>query len=102
MLFRSALEAAIQADAVSLPITGEVNPNHPVTQLVREHWHKIAALIMLKMQLKVVEFSLAEVEQLGKEETNIVFHATETTIFVRLVSNEEAKTIARRVGGLPI
>ncbi len=31
------------------PLDGEVNPNHPMTQLARSQWHKICALLMQKM-----------------------------------------------------
>lgn len=37
----------------------EINPNHPVTQEMREQWHKIVALMMVHFGIK--EFRITEV-----------------------------------------
>ena len=33
-------------------MSDELNPNHPATREVHDHWHKIAALMMFKMGVR--------------------------------------------------
>ncbi len=41
----------------------ELNPNHPAAMGVHDHWHKICALMMLKLGLTTMTISREEVER---------------------------------------
>lgn len=42
----------------------ELNPKHPVTNQMREQWHKIAVLLMIKFKQTSVEITSEEIENL--------------------------------------
>jgi hypothetical protein len=86
---------------VSLPFPDELNPNHPVLGTVRDHWHKIAAFIMWKLKQKRIEFSLADIDAMGKEDLVIVLHDHSDSIEVKLMPREEGERLAREHGGMP-
>lgn len=79
----------------------ELNPNHPVTRAVNDQWHKIVALLMQKYGTREVTFTEADVEQLGREDCGVVFHAKQHEIVIRLVTMAEGERLARESGGLP-
>jgi hypothetical protein len=82
----------------------ELNPNHPATQGVHDHWHKICALIMLKMGLTTLTISPNEIEKLGDCVVNIAIRFDDTKgIELFIIDDlETAKIMARREGGLPV
>lgn len=82
----------------------ELNPNHPVTQEVRDHWHKIAAIIMFKANLKHVTITSSDVKILGEflEGGAICCKENGDVIEVFLVDAKEAQRLAREEGGLPV
>jgi hypothetical protein len=89
----------MQTDA---PIEGELNPNHVVTQSMREQWHKIAALLLLKLGGEA-SITLRDVANMGKKQrSNIVIQEKNEGLKLRLVSDTEAARLAREEGGLPI
>lgn len=84
----------------NVPIPGEVNPNHPVTQFARDQWHKIACLIMLKCGLDEMEITPELIAKLGQDRS-IVLDCRGGHMVVRLVGPEEARRLAAEEGGLP-
>lgn len=80
-----------------------LNPNHPAVVGAHDHWHKIAALLMLKMGVTKTVISPAEIERLGDSETNIAIKFNDSTgIELYIIDNNEAARLARREGGLPV
>lgn len=79
----------------------ELNPNHPVTQAVHDHWHKIAALLMAKMGKRRIVIGPHEISNLEGQNITIRFDDS-IGIELRLVSDEEAARLVRKEGGLPV
>ena len=77
----------------------ELNPNHPVTREVHDHWYKIAALLVARSGGSVV-IPPHEVEALQDKAITIRFSAHEG-IVLKLVSMEEGERMATQAGGLP-
>ena len=81
----------------------ELNPNHKVVQQAHDHWHKIAAMILLKQGLTELEFTLADVEKMAAGNINIVLDARGESLtgklVVRLVDDKTAAEMARKEGG---
>lgn len=74
----------------------ELNPEHPVTQTLHEQWHKIAALIMMKLGVKQVVITQADMDEFLKQEgSNIVLHAHADCMDIRIVGSEEAKRLVK-------
>jgi len=82
----------------------EVNPNHPVTAAVHDHWHKIVALLMHKFELGHVVITGQDLAAFEREYPNhaIMIHDKRDGIHLRMVSMEEADRLAREHGGLPV
>jgi len=40
----------------------ELNPNHPVTTEVREQWHKLCALVILKSGVRDVTITAQDID----------------------------------------
>ena len=84
-------------------MTAELNPNHSATRGAHDHWHKIAALLMVKMGKTHVVISPAEIERLGDNHTNIAIRFDDAKgIELFIVDDEEALRLARKEGGLPV
>lgn len=82
----------------------ELNPNHPATQAVHDHWHKICALMMIKFGLRTLTIPPDEVKRALNMDLNIAIRFDdEKGIELFLVDDAEtAKITARREGGLPV
>jgi hypothetical protein len=82
----------------------EINPNHPVTMAVHDHWHKIALLLMLKMGKPRVVITPAEIQQLLYSNIGGITIRTddEIGIILEIVTPEKAEELARKEGGLPV
>lgn len=86
----------------------EINPNHPVTREVHDHWHKIAALLLMKItggkKGKIVRISVAEIQRMTAENDMIAVVLQERGDYMelRIVDSEEAKRLAKQEGGLPV
>lgn len=80
----------------------ELNPNNKVVRQVRDHWHKVAALIMVKLGKTELVITLDDVRKIEKG-CNIVLDArgeADTGIFrIRIVGDEEASELAKKEGG---
>lgn len=79
----------------------EFNPNHRVTQAMHDQWHKICALLMMKMGQKHVIITPADIENIGLESA-IAVQELPDGIHIRLVDEKTALRLAREEGGLPV
>lgn len=82
----------------------ERTPNHPVTQEMRQQWHKLLALALRKLGVDRVVLTEADLTAAlrAPEGLNVVCHAHRDSIEIRLVSDAIADKLAREGGGLPI
>jgi hypothetical protein len=82
----------------------ELNPNHKVLRQAHDHWHKIAALIMVKLNLTEIKITVADVEKMAAGNVNIVLDARgerETgAMTIRIVDDRTARELARKEGGV--
>jgi hypothetical protein len=92
------------------PLDGEVNPNHPMTKLARENWHKICALLMQKMEAEhkipglsdyQVEITVGEIQRLSDRNLAVVIQERKERLFIRLMPIADAEKLAREEGGMP-
>ncbi|SDF84475.1 hypothetical protein [Thalassobaculum litoreum] len=81
----------------------EMNPNHPVTQKISDHWHKLAGLLMVKFGAEHVVITAADIEAMAIRPggLNITIQELDDGLHLRLVDNREAAALARKHGGLP-
>lgn len=83
----------------------ELNPNNRVVRQAHDHWHKIAAMIMVKLNLTEVKFNMADVEKMAAGNINIVLDARDESktgvLTVRIVDDKTAAELARKEGGRP-
>lgn len=80
----------------------EINPNHPVTQQVHDHWHKVAAILMMRLGVDSYEVTEEDVLALGDNRRGVVADCRGGRFVVRLVTMEEGERMAREAGGLPV
>lgn len=80
----------------------ELNPNHPVTSGIHDHWHKIAAILMLKFNQTEVEITPEDLSKLGDNEMGIVADVRDGKFVLRIVTMAEGERLARNEGGLPV
>ncbi len=78
----------------------ELNPNHPTTQAISDHWHKIAAILLHKLGHTDVCITPADLEAMDQN-TCIVIQELDDGLHVRLVDMAEGQRLAREQGGLP-
>ena len=77
----------------------ELNPNHTVTDAIRQHWQKLLALLVLRNGGHVV-LTLDELRQFPADMA-IAVQEKDDGLHLRTLPLEEAKALARREGGLP-
>ena len=75
----------------------EINPNHPTTMGVHDHWHKVAALLMMKMGVRDVIISPDEISRMEGNNIAIKFD-NKLGIILKIVSDEEVIKIAVKEG----
>lgn len=83
----------------------ELNPNHPVTQEVREQWHKLTALalfILDKEELEITETDIADFQRALGPGAAVACDTRGGKLTLRLVNGAEAARLAREEGGLPV
>lgn len=88
-------ELSAEGDEVSaIPGT----PNHPVVKALEQDWHKVAALIMVKLGVTHVEITTEDMERIvslsHNEMSTIVVQEKGNALHVRLMSMREAKAFA--------
>jgi len=81
----------------------ELNPNHPVTREFHEQWHKVCALVMIKLGVREVHIDEDDIRRLADEPggCNITMRVRNEVIILKLVDDAEAERLAREDGGLP-
>lgn len=81
----------------------ELNPNHPVTRKAHDNWHKVAALIMMKLGINEVVLTLEDINSLGTRPggTNIAMKDADGVLRIFLCTDEEGQRLARQEGGIP-
>jgi len=80
----------------------EINPNHPMTEAVRDQWHKIAVLLMAKFNQQHVEITVDEIIALsGSHLSAVAIQTKDDRIIPDLVTWDEARELAKKEGGLP-
>lgn len=83
----------------------ELNPNHPVTAMVHDHWHKIVALLIHKFDLGDVLITMDDLLALqldfNGEMPAVLLHDKADGMHLKIVTEVEAAHLAREHGGLP-
>lgn len=83
----------------------EINPNHPVTSAVHDHWHKIVAILMHKFELGEVVITGSDLESLRHAYPvgmpSVLLHDKADGMHIKIVTEEEARRLAAVEGGLP-
>lgn len=75
----------------------ERNPHHPTTNAIRDHWHKLAAALLIKYGGTVV---LTEADLKRLEGANIVVRDDKEGIRMYIVDDAEAERLAKLHGGV--
>lgn len=84
------------------PHPDELNPEHPVTAEVREQWHKFCAFLMMKFGVTTVVINSADIQRFtDSDRCNIVVRMSSDYLTLMLMSDEEAKLLVDKEGGLP-
>ena len=79
-----------------------LDPNHPVSREIANHWHKIAALILWKLGRTELHISLEDVRAFGNAQRYVVLHAQDESMAISLVDKEAGERLAAEAGGLPL
>lgn len=79
------------------------NPNHPVTQAIDDQWHKLLALVLVKLGQERVVLTEEDVDAIAARPggTVVVAHSHRDSIELRIVTEAEGEALARKAGGLP-
>lgn len=81
----------------------ELNANHPVVKQAHDNWHKIAALIMVKLGLTELEITKDDVLKLAAGDINIMLDARGESktgkLTIRIVDAKTAERMAAEEGG---
>jgi hypothetical protein len=80
----------------------ELNPNHPVTQMTHDNWHKIVGVIMLKFDVTDVEILAEDVARIGDNDKAVVADCRGGKFVIRVMNQKQAAALARKEGGLPV
>lgn len=75
-----------------------LNPNHPTTQQMAEHWHKLAALLVQKAGGHVV-ISTMDIDVMPIDSC-ITVQELYDGIHLRIVDGRTGAALARKEGGL--
>ncbi len=79
----------------------ELNPNHPTTSTMHDHWHKIAAILVNRCPGAKTRVTLAEIHKMAQDELAITIKEVNDTIELQIIPMAQAQRLARREGGLP-
>jgi hypothetical protein len=83
----------------------ELNPNHPVTNAIRELWYKMAAVMLHKYDLGEVVITSKDLDQLtqvfGGELPVVAVIAKDDGLHLKLVTETEGKRLSLEATGLP-
>lgn len=77
----------------------EVNPEHPVTEMLHDHWHKICAVLLMRLGLEAgkgeIVITAQDVIKLG-DGANIITHDQHDGIHLFLVSDADVEKWVKR------
>lgn len=76
----------------------ELNPNHPMTKAMHDHWHKLCAFVVKKYANGHAIITLDDMTCIAG--MNIVGEEKNDGIHLRIVDDAEAVKLAREHGGL--
>ena len=80
-----------------------LNPNHPVVREIEEQWYKLCAILIHKSGATVAEITASDIRAfVDSGMANIAIHPLGDVITLRLVSDKEARELARKQGGLAV
>lgn len=83
----------------------ELNPNHGVTNEMREQYHKLLAFCVWKFgsarELTITSTDLAQFVADQPDGINLVVHPIHDVLRLRIVGDVEGAALARKAGGLP-
>lgn len=80
---------------MSRPIEGELNPGNPATQMSRDQWHKIVAILMSEFGIKDFEITSSMLDKFQSNQVAVIFDTRQKRLVIRLRPMEEAVQIAR-------
>lgn len=80
----------------------ELNPNHPVTREVHDHWHKIVGILMRHIGITEFDVTAESILDLDKSNMCIVADCRGGRFVVRIMTMAEGEKLARKEGGLPV
>lgn len=82
-----------------------LNPNHPVTQALDDHWYKILAVVLHKYRDDLPDDVFVGPEDIrafvDDGLCHIVAAEKDDVIHLRIVGEAEAQRLAREAGGQP-
>lgn len=73
----------------------EINPNHPVTKNLHDHWHKLVGVMMHKLGVREVRIVPEDMQFLLDTPMAVVAHDKADGLYVSLVTMEEGRKIAQ-------
>lgn len=78
------------------------NPNHPVVRSMETEWHKIVALLMMRLGVRDVEVTTQDLLALDAWIAGgaVVADARRGEFWIRIMDDATASRLARREGGL--
>lgn len=79
----------------------EMNPNHPVTSAMHDHWHKLAAILVRRCPGEKTVITLKEIDRMAADEMAITIKEIPDAIQLQIVTMAEAERLAQQEGGLP-
>ncbi|RIX47463.1 MAG: hypothetical protein D3M94_07260 [Rhodocyclales bacterium GT-UBC] len=78
----------------------ELNPNHPVSQAIHNQWHKLAALLMVKLEADHVVITAGDIAKLSHG-IGIQVEEKPDGLHISIIEMAKAVELAYREGGLP-
>ena len=73
----------------------EINPNHPMTKQMRENWHKIVALLLMKLTAgEGATITTQDLQRLAARDVAVAVKDTPEGLNVFIVDTEEARRLA--------
>jgi hypothetical protein len=82
----------------------ELNPNHPVTRTVHDHWHKICAILLSRPPYNGrTEISEEEIKHWASkfDGYSVVIKDADHKLTLFMVDAKEGERLSREEGGLP-
>lgn len=76
----------------------ELNPNHPTTQQLHDHWHKIVAVIMHKLGGDHVVVTVEDMQRLPSD-MFVTAQELDNGLHIRFVDRKTAQKLVREHGG---